>query len=210
MTSTSESSGILADILANPANDGLRLVYADWCEDNGQEERARFIRWQVLPGERTATIKVEWPPNLVGYIALGAYPPDVPKSLVVSILDILNQDVAIGPPNSGASTWIFTRGFVSKVVCKHDFWLQYGSKIVGKQPVERVELSDKRPEHFAQAKCWSWRSEMDDLDNRRHCVLRDDLWNRFGFDAKSQWKDFSSLTFATDALSAACLLHAKR
>src|SRR5688572_20997900 len=37
----------LADIIANPDDDGPRLVYADWLEDNGQPERAEFIRLQI-------------------------------------------------------------------------------------------------------------------------------------------------------------------
>ena len=41
---------LLWDILRDPANDGLRLVFADWCEDHGEPERAEFIRGQVLRG----------------------------------------------------------------------------------------------------------------------------------------------------------------
>lgn len=35
---------LLAAILANPADDLPRLVFADWMEENGQPERAEFIR----------------------------------------------------------------------------------------------------------------------------------------------------------------------
>jgi uncharacterized protein (TIGR02996 family) len=38
---------LLADILESPDDDGLRLVYADWLEDHGDEPRAEFIRVQV-------------------------------------------------------------------------------------------------------------------------------------------------------------------
>jgi uncharacterized protein (TIGR02996 family) len=34
-------------ILDNPADDVPRLAYADWCEENGDEERAEFIRVQI-------------------------------------------------------------------------------------------------------------------------------------------------------------------
>jgi uncharacterized protein (TIGR02996 family) len=36
----------MADIVANPDDDTPRLVYADWLEDNGDPERAAFIRAQ--------------------------------------------------------------------------------------------------------------------------------------------------------------------
>ncbi len=34
-------------ILADPNNDELRLIYADWCEENGDPDRAEFIRIQL-------------------------------------------------------------------------------------------------------------------------------------------------------------------
>lgn len=37
----------LADILANPADDVPRLIYADWLEENGELARAEFIRVQI-------------------------------------------------------------------------------------------------------------------------------------------------------------------
>jgi uncharacterized protein (TIGR02996 family) len=39
--------GFLDDIIANPEDDTPRLVLADWLDDNGQEDRAEFIRIQV-------------------------------------------------------------------------------------------------------------------------------------------------------------------
>jgi uncharacterized protein (TIGR02996 family) len=36
----------LSDIIANPDDDTPRLVYADWLDENGDPERARFIRVQ--------------------------------------------------------------------------------------------------------------------------------------------------------------------
>jgi uncharacterized protein (TIGR02996 family) len=38
---------LLARVIADPACDAVRLVYADWLEENGQPERAEFVRVQV-------------------------------------------------------------------------------------------------------------------------------------------------------------------
>jgi uncharacterized protein (TIGR02996 family) len=38
---------LLQEVCANPDEDGPRLVYADWCEENGRPERAEHIRAQV-------------------------------------------------------------------------------------------------------------------------------------------------------------------
>lgn len=43
----SEREGLLAAILANPEADLPRLVYADWLDENGESERAEFIRLQI-------------------------------------------------------------------------------------------------------------------------------------------------------------------
>jgi uncharacterized protein (TIGR02996 family) len=37
----------LEDIIAHPEDDAPRLIYADWLEEHGQQERAEFIRVQV-------------------------------------------------------------------------------------------------------------------------------------------------------------------
>jgi uncharacterized protein (TIGR02996 family) len=37
----------LADIIADPDDDAPRLIYADWLEDNGDPDRAEFIRVQI-------------------------------------------------------------------------------------------------------------------------------------------------------------------
>lgn len=42
-----DRDALLAAILAQPKEDTPRLVYADWLEENGQPERAEFIRLQI-------------------------------------------------------------------------------------------------------------------------------------------------------------------
>jgi uncharacterized protein (TIGR02996 family) len=43
---SSERDALMATIIADPADDTPRLVYADWLEEHGQEERAELIRVQ--------------------------------------------------------------------------------------------------------------------------------------------------------------------
>jgi uncharacterized protein (TIGR02996 family) len=38
---------LLQTIVDEPADDSIRLIYADWLEDHGQEDRAGFIRARV-------------------------------------------------------------------------------------------------------------------------------------------------------------------
>lgn len=55
MTATTDESALLAAIIAEPADDNVRLVYADWLDENDQPERAEFIRLQVA---------LAWPDSL--------------------------------------------------------------------------------------------------------------------------------------------------
>lgn len=42
-----ERDGLLADVLAHPHDDAPRLIFADWCEDHGEAERADLVRLQI-------------------------------------------------------------------------------------------------------------------------------------------------------------------
>lgn len=42
-----DESALLAAVIADPADDAPRLVYADWLDDHGEEARAEFIRTQI-------------------------------------------------------------------------------------------------------------------------------------------------------------------
>src|SRR5262245_46162790 len=42
-----ERDALLAAVLAEPDDDGPRLVFADWLDDHGEPERAELIRLQI-------------------------------------------------------------------------------------------------------------------------------------------------------------------
>lgn len=48
---------LLAAVIAKPADDSPRLVYADWLEENGQTERAEVIRYQCKSGRHAEFIR---------------------------------------------------------------------------------------------------------------------------------------------------------
>lgn len=51
--SNPEYLALLRGILEKPEDDAPRLILSDWFEENGQEERAEFIRWQVKNNDAT-------------------------------------------------------------------------------------------------------------------------------------------------------------
>ncbi len=48
-----EQGALLQAIRQSPADDSVRLVYADWLEEHGQPERAELIRVRC-PDDRTS------------------------------------------------------------------------------------------------------------------------------------------------------------
>ena len=44
---SSDREAFIAGIAADPENDLRRLVFADWLEENGEPERAEFVRLQI-------------------------------------------------------------------------------------------------------------------------------------------------------------------
>src|SRR5262245_65195916 len=61
---SSQQDSLLEAIRADPADDGVRLVYADWLEENGDPARAEFIRVQLerarLPGWDRRAVVLGW------------------------------------------------------------------------------------------------------------------------------------------------------
>lgn len=149
---TAMHEAFLADIIASPADDTARLIYADWLQDHGEEDRAEFIRVQceysrlhphyagheeddgceicsratVLSGLLSTRFR----------ISRNEHPPwakDCPS--------IIMQTKPTGPPVE----WQWRRGFVSFVKCPWPAWEQHGPDLVARHPVERVALSSPVP-----------------------------------------------------------------
>ncbi len=102
---TSDGDALLAAVIANPDEDTPRLVHADWLQENGQPERAEFIR-----------LHIEWCRR-----PIDALPNEDLKQRLSAAWD------------RGAETWrkdfvgvthVYDRGFVAGVETRHftGFW----------------------------------------------------------------------------------------
>jgi uncharacterized protein (TIGR02996 family) len=133
-----DGADILAKILAEPADDTARLVYADWLEEHGgQPERAAFIRAGV---KKPGTVFADNLPHLITERGAGQF------------IDRWSRRVARGwlpPPPPGARCDVrFSRGFVREVEGPAAWWLQNGDAITAAHPVERVTLTTPVPVEF--------------------------------------------------------------
>ncbi len=219
----------IKDILDNPADDTLRLIYADWLEENGEPERAEFIRVQI---ELART------PDPCWMLGVCIYGPDPPRAKVGKLVHFCGNtqwflrhhlrtkelELLEAPHKGGTWTnrvvWAdnlfqaavisddvtWTRGFVSRVRLTCAAWMEHGPALVRAHPIERVELLDKRPHHSDGNPFWFWLrwspgAGLPDLPK--------ELW-----DVIHAWKPdtfaWQSEQAAINALSAGCIAWARK
>jgi uncharacterized protein (TIGR02996 family) len=135
----SQQQAFLADILANPEDDGVRMIYADWLTERdgpGDSERAEFIRVQCAL-------------KLTSHTGHGAFCSACAllsrkNALLPLVEDRLRQEwrswVGDGP---WWSVFDFRRGFVEHVTLKADDWCRYAERLLATQPIREVTLTTR-------------------------------------------------------------------
>lgn len=135
-----EGELLLRGVLLNPADDTARLVYADWLQENGDEERAEFVRVQCeLARMPDCGHKNPWP----GAVS------DCPRCTLFR-----RQGVLLG--RKDAIPWralgygqaprkAMSRGFISEVDCSLETFIHHVPALFAAHPIEKVTLTDRRP-----------------------------------------------------------------
>jgi uncharacterized protein (TIGR02996 family) len=117
------SEALLSAVLANPADDLPRLVYADYLEENGERERAEFIRVQceIADIDRKRMVKERIPGGSVAVRAVAARRERElrPKG------DRLYWGTG---PYDYITGFEFRRGFVAEVTCTLSQWCGGGNR----------------------------------------------------------------------------------
>ena len=126
----------LAAILAEPNDNTLRLVAADFLEENGAPDRAAFIRVQIaLLGRNGAREVEELRRREREYLdPRSAYAPAWAAEEC--------PELVRGAPAAGAviERLVWRRGFVERAYCSASEWLQHGAAIRSRNPVRQVAL----------------------------------------------------------------------
>lgn len=160
-----EGDYLLKDILAAPDDDGPRLICADWLADNGQPDRAEFIRLQIQfhkeipPCTCSHSAKKPWCDTCVLQGRLG---------------DLHDCDDAMEQwcwPWSHSEV-LFERGFVTEVTAPLDDLREHLAKSVTMHPLRKVTAACKYPQHFriltiapANRPMWRWVNAKDEPDH---------------------------------------------
>jgi len=158
---------LLDAILESPDDDGLRLVYADALEDDGQRERAEFIRVQVelaktpepairtpgsLPNESDEQYEFRNCESCLGVKRCRYHVLQHRERELLGGGSVYSWFVDKGPITTrtdwhmacgfaGRVEWNFVRGFVDHITCTAADWLQHADAILRDHPVREVRLT---------------------------------------------------------------------
>lgn len=126
-----ERDALMAHIIANPADDTVRLVFADWCDENGEGERGALIRRQIETGSFAVCATGE--PAVVAVPRADDWPP-VPNRGVVFVHWQLADAL------SGVA-WTVRRGFAEGVTLSAKRWAEAADGLIQSFPIQSVELT---------------------------------------------------------------------
>jgi uncharacterized protein (TIGR02996 family) len=146
-----ERQALLNAILAEPDDDNVRLVYADWLDEHGEQERAEFIR-----------VQIEIKPYKKGELAPGCCLtcPDPERHdylrererelLTYKFVEPTTGHFCGGGANSlffwfdGSGKTVefhFRRGFIESLTLSSTDWFAHHAEILASHPVRTVRLT---------------------------------------------------------------------
>ena len=137
----SDGKGLMTDILNHPEDDDLRLIYADWLCDHGQEDYGEFVRLQTSETKnivRESELETEanfrkWfgslLPEFTPYTWLGE--ERCWKLIIQGKGEFIKMRVC--------------RGFIESMQCTLQTFHDYGPLLCQRQPIAKVKLTDHKP-----------------------------------------------------------------
>lgn len=140
---------LAAAIVADPADDTIRLAAADFLEENGDPDRAAFIRIQVELAHLDAAAEGKSleadhlrakERAFLGPLSVNAKlwaAEACPELVKVSVRGDNGLDVGI----TGAERLTWARGFVEGITCPAEIWARHGAAVRKRQPIRSVILT---------------------------------------------------------------------
>jgi uncharacterized protein (TIGR02996 family) len=122
----SSERAFLTAILAQPDDDGLRQVFADWLEDNGDAARAEFIRVQL----RRAHLP-DYDPECF----------DLDERAAELLAENQGRWLSALPKWAVATELTFRRGFPEVAKMTSAAWLRHGARLAQLVPLRRLEIT---------------------------------------------------------------------
>ena len=123
----SDLDALLAEIIARPGEDTLRLAYADCLEENGRGLHAQFIRDQIAGVVRTVPLSMLVPLEPLTGVASHQTTRHATAGGCVVTCDHMEL--------------VYRRGFADEVTCTAEDWLAHGKDARRLHPITRVNLT---------------------------------------------------------------------
>jgi uncharacterized protein (TIGR02996 family) len=228
-----DESAFIDAIREAPEDDAPRLVYADWLD-----EHAGTVPCDQCDRGDTQGSSKQWMSSCAkcghtGWVSNGsteraefirracAHPHGLPffrplSDIGVALragLDAYLDDRAFPGPNTANPRQpglLWHRGLIAEIRCfSCAAWLEHAAAVLERHPLERVVLSDKRPEVWARTEAgveavWEWNPDHED----RYNALPPAIWNLMSLaliERDPIFRSYPSEKAAVDALSQACL-----
>lgn len=140
-----DEAALLAAIIAAPADDTVRLAYADWLEEQDRAARAEFVRVQVelarsepFPAELRQR-HVWLLKRQIELISAGGTGPADGWS------DFIAAFGAAPPPGvTECRMRHWARGFVDSIDCPAEVWFAHGDALCAEHPIANVRITEWR------------------------------------------------------------------
>lgn len=123
---------LMLGVCEEPADDLRRMIFADFCEENGEEDLARFIRLSLK-------LQDDWLKMDVECLSL----------LKKKKRNLSNRQIWASPLSrlytqqwEPRDSW-FWRGFVNTASSSYTRWMEHGEQVVKELPIEKLEIHGK-------------------------------------------------------------------
>jgi uncharacterized protein (TIGR02996 family) len=205
-----DGDALLRAILADPSDETLRLVYADWLDENGEVDRAALVRVQIELDRFASDELVVSEQRLLGPVGDRVCQRRRDWALPECVLKEWPHDVG---------GWDWRCGFPEVWHCPLALWEAHGPALVSARPVRGVALIDRQPASFMsnpRAPRWTWFRDDSGWAQRPgdDCLLPPALFellepHAFDFAMFDHSRTYPSRDDALSALSDACLNNAR-
>lgn len=211
----SDREALLSSIITNPDDDVARLVYADWLQEHGEEDRAEFIRVQIELAKTPDNFKeIKSSCRYWGLKSIRSSQSHIRRCKNCQYQRLLKREVQLHPIEY-TSHFVWTRGFISEFQGELNLWLTHGPAIVQEHPIQYIRITDLpiheyTPWNFNQPDPQSrWEIRDYDIIQGNDFESEKELWILLAGSISKQTISFESQQAAEADLSQALIQWAK-